>query len=60
MQLVCLLTSVGNKTRLIIRKILLSQSLLQFSGGERGVDLSKLIKSLLVSAESILFGYSVW
>ena len=60
MQLVCLLTSVGNKTRLIIRNILLSQSLLQFSGGKRGVDLSKLIKSLLVSAGSILFGYSVW
>ena len=36
MQLVCLLTSVRNKTRLIIRKILLSQSPLQFSGGERG------------------------
>ena len=55
MQLVCLLTSVRNKTRLIIRKILLSQSPLQFSGGERG---------RFVTIDQIIIGfrweYLVW
>ena len=55
MQLLCLLTSVGNKTRLIIRKILLSQSPLQFSGGERG---------RFVTIDQIIIGfrceYLVW